>query len=340
MISGLGSFDERSLHVATGFGATHSVALYTVRGTGWPERFPLTPLTSAVRCRETSTGGVVRPKLVVVIGLMAVLASGCAASPTTPTSAPTASPAPVSPSASAAASGPSWTDDLAFIDAQVRARHPDPFAINPESAWVAKLAELEKSLPDATPDEQLAQLAGLSGLLDTHSSLVGAFHYYPAFAYRFPEGWFVVAARDESLVGSRLVSIGGTPVEQVESALRPLVPADNESGELIGVEDAMSTVELLHGLGIVDDTSKPGFVFEKADGSQITADLEPEAVDSEWIASLNGYLLGDATGGSRAARRAGLDSPRRAVEDVRALVQRLHRERPRAGARGDGRGPR
>ena len=42
MVAGLGSFDERSLHVATGFGATHSVALYTVRGTGWPERFPLT----------------------------------------------------------------------------------------------------------------------------------------------------------------------------------------------------------------------------------------------------------------------------------------------------------
>jgi len=238
---------------------------------------------------------VVRPKLLIVIGLMAVLAPGCAATPTKPSSAPTGSPARVSPAASAATSGPSWAKDLAFIDAQVRERHPDPFAINPEAAWVAKLAELEKSLPDAAPDEQLAQLAGLSGLLDTHSSLVGAFHYYPAFAYRFPEGWFVVVARDESLVGSRLVSIGGTPVEQIESTLRPLVPADNESGELIGVEDAMSTVELLHGLGVVDDTSKPGFVFEKADGSQLTVDLEPEEVDSEWVAGLNGYLLGDAT---------------------------------------------
>ncbi len=111
---------------------------------------------------------------------------------------------------------------------------------------------------------------------------------------RFRKVWFVVAARDETLVGSRLVSIGGTPVDEVESALRPLVPADNESGELLGLEDQMSTVEFLHGLGFVDDTSKPGFVFEKPDGARITVDLEPEAVDSEWNQSLPGYLMGDA----------------------------------------------
>lgn len=235
-----------------------------------------------------------RPRLLIVIGLMAVLASGCAASPTTPSAAPTASPAPVSPSASAAASGSPWADSLAFVDEQVRARHPSPFAINPESAWVAKLAELETTLPDATQDEQLVQLAGLTGLLDTHSGVYGPTHVYPFYAYAFPEGWFVVAARDETLVGSRLVSIGGTLVKQVESALRPLVPADNESGELIGVEDQLSTVEVLHGLGFVDDTSKPGFAFEKPDGSQMTVDLEPEVIDSEWIRSLNGYLMGDA----------------------------------------------
>jgi hypothetical protein len=39
VVAGLGSLDERSLHVATGFGATHLVALYTLRGSGWPERF-------------------------------------------------------------------------------------------------------------------------------------------------------------------------------------------------------------------------------------------------------------------------------------------------------------
>ena len=42
VVAGLCSFDERSLHVATGFGAAHSAALYTLRGTGWPETVPST----------------------------------------------------------------------------------------------------------------------------------------------------------------------------------------------------------------------------------------------------------------------------------------------------------
>ena len=160
----------------------------------------------------------------------------------------------------------SWADDLALIDREVRARHPDPFVNNPESVWKAKLAKLATTLPTATADEQIVQLASLVGLLDSHSYLSGPLHLYPVQAYHFPEGWFLVVAPDPSLVGTRLVAVGGTPIEEVERALRPLVPADNESGELIGVHDRLPTLEFLQGLGIVDDPSKPGFVFERPGG--------------------------------------------------------------------------
>jgi hypothetical protein len=112
--------------------------------------------------------------------------------------------------------------------------------------------------------------------------------------YRFPEGWFVVRARDESLIGARLVSVGGTPIDQIETALRPLIPSDNESGELTGLQDVLSTMEFLHGLGIVHDPDKPAFSFSKPNGSSVTVDLVPEDVESEWGAGLIGYLLGDA----------------------------------------------
>ena len=150
------------------------------------------------------------------------------------------------------------------------------------------------SLEDAPGGGTIVRWSSQLGIGRPDPGVYGPTHVYPFYAYAFPEGWFVVAARDETLIGSRLVSIGGTLVKQVESALRPLVPADNESGELIGVEDQLSTVEFLHGLGFVDDTSKPGFAFEKPDGSQMTVDLVPEVIDSEWIRSLNGYLMGDA----------------------------------------------
>lgn len=195
-----------------------------------------------------------------------------------------------------------WAADLATIDEQVRRLHPDPFAINPESAWAAKLAELRDTLPGATRDEQTVQLASLVGLLDSHSGLFGPVHLYPVWSYPFPEGWFVVLAEDPMLVGSRLVSIDGTPVAVIADALRPLVPSDNESGELLGLQDQMATLEFLHGLGIVRDPAAATFVFEGPDGAERTESIEPLPVDAEWATGLIGYLMGDAT--EAVARRA------------------------------------
>jgi len=240
-----------------------------------------------------------RQNLPTILGVVAVLVLGCAPATVSP------SPAATGPVTSAAA-GPttlaeSWAADLATIDEQVRANHPNPFANNPESAWVAKLAELRKTLPAATPDEQTAQLASLVGLLDTHSCWCGNARLYPAWMYRFPEGWFVVRAKDERLIGARLTAIGEIPVEQVEAKLRPLVPSDNESGELTGLQDALPTMEFLHGLGIVKDPNKPAFSFSKPDGSTLTIDLAPEPPGSAWGGGLIGYLLGDEN--PAAARR-------------------------------------
>ena len=183
-----------------------------------------------------------------------------------------------------------WAADLALLDSQVRTFHPNPFAIHPEVEWVAKLGELERSLPTATPDEQIVQLASLVALLDTHSSFDGltkpdgplAFRFYQVALYGFADGWFVIRAKDASLVGSRLVSIGGMPVADVVARLRTLIPADNESGKLNGLDNWMSAVEYLHGLGIVHDPAKPAFVFEQSSGSQVTVDLTASPDETAW----------------------------------------------------------
>lgn len=249
-----------------------------------------------------------RGKPPVILGVIVMFVLGCSTSPAVSPSAPAGSTSAATSSSAVASASPvpgsaeSWAADLAKIDEQVRIHHPNPFAINPESAWVAKLAELAKTLPGATTDEQTAQLASLSGLLDSHSCLCGPGHVYPAWMYRFPEGWFVVRAKDASLIGSQLTAVNGTPMGRVESELRPLVASDNESGEILGLQDVLSTMEFLHGLRIVADPSKPGFAFKKPDGSTVTVDLTPEPPESAWTAGLIGYLLGDRD--EAVARRA------------------------------------
>ncbi len=239
--------------------------------------------------------------IIVAAVAAALLAGGCAgggatASPSAAAVGSTATPSPATSTPAAAPSSDPWADDLVKVDAEVRASHPNPFANTTESVWTAKLDELRTTLPTAAPDERIVQFASLVGLLDTHSWLKDdSFHAYGVLLYPFSDGWYVVKASDPTLVGSRVVSIGGHPIADVEAAMRPLVPADNESGKLDGMQEPMSTVEYLHGLGLVDDPARPAFVFARPDGAEITVDLEASPVQA-WFDELGiiGGLMGSS----------------------------------------------
>jgi hypothetical protein len=179
----------------------------------------------------------------------------------------------------------------------VRNSHVAPFVIHGEAEWAAKLAEIRPKLAGASPDEQFVLVASLVGLLDTHTGAMPnhGLHPYEVIFYRFSDGWFTVAAKDTSLVGSRLVSIGGHSVDEVESTLRPLIPHDNEMGFRNAVEGAFSYVEYLHGSGIVTDPAKPHFVLERPDAKRVTVDF-PAIDERTWEDEF--HIYGSLVGGA------------------------------------------
>ena len=134
------------------------------------------------------------------------------------------------------------------------------------------------------------------GLLDTHSYLdwrPGA-TFYEVLVYPFSDGVFAIRAKDPSLVGARLVSINGVPVDKVQERLAPLVPHDNQSGLLDGIQGLLSSVEYLHGAGIVADPQKPGYAFQRPAGGSIVVDPGAVGLD-DWERELGivGDLMGD-----------------------------------------------
>ncbi len=231
------------------------------------------------------------------IALAVTLVAGCAAASPTPGTS-SAPPIATTPSASAALSlseADAWAADLQHLDEMVRAKHVSPFTIHSEAEWKAKLAEIGPKVADAPIDQQFALVSSLVGLLDTHSGLVphSGFQPYEVLFYKFSDGWFTVAAKDASLIGSRLISIGGHPVDEVEATLRPLVPHDNEMGFLDGVEGAFSYAEFLHGSGIVADRAKPQYVLEHPDGTRVTVDF-PTVDEGTWADEF--HITGDLVG--------------------------------------------
>ena len=182
------------------------------------------------------------------------------------------------------------------LDESVRRIHPAPFTIHTEAEWTAKLAELRALVAGVlTPDEQLVQLASLVGLLDTHSYLdwrPGA-KFYEVLLYQFSDGIYAIRAAESSLIGARLVSINGVSAEEVTKRLAPLVPHDNESGLLDSVQGLYSSVEYLHGSGIVDDPAKPGYRFQRPAGE--VAVVNPGGVElSGWENEFG--IVGDLMG--------------------------------------------
>lgn len=183
-----------------------------------------------------------------------------------------------------------WAADLDELDRRVRNTHPDPFAIHPESEWVSKIAELKTTLAKLTGDEQMVRFASLVGLLDTHSSFGGLsepdgallFPFYQLYTNGFADGTFVVRAADPSLVGDRVVSIGGVGIEDVKAKFMPIFPADNDTGKQNSLDNWLTAVGYLHGLGIVQDVAKPQFVLAKPDETMVTVDPGVSSDESVW----------------------------------------------------------
>ena len=213
------------------------------------------------------------------IAFVVAVLGGCSSAPAStvvPTSASLPPPTPTNTATVAALptrlSAEAWAEDLDTLDSGVREHHKSPFTVTPEADWKEQLEYIKPLLADAGPDEQLVLLASLVGLLDTHSFLdtPEITNRYALVLYGFADGWFVIGADDRSLVGRRLVSISGVESAQVFDRLAPLVPHDNPTAQLSGVEWLISSVEYLHGAGIVGDTETPEFVFESADHDQVT----------------------------------------------------------------------
>ncbi len=246
-------------------------------------------------------------RAIMCVALLVSACGGALAPGGSPSLAPTPThdPSPSASSPTASAEG-TWADDLAAIDHLVREKHISPFTTHPESEWTATLATVGAKIAAASENEQIALIASLFGLLDTHSGLVsipGGWHFYGLLPYRFSDGWFVIRADDEALVGTRLIGIGGVPIDRVVERLTPLIPHDNENGLLEGLAWVLNSVEYLNGAGIVADPAHPAFRLEGTDGTLLTVD--PVIIQERDYRLFDpGWLNGDAP--EAVARRAEL----------------------------------
>jgi hypothetical protein len=202
--------------------------------------------------------------LTVAAAVFLLWLAGCGGPPPTGSIAgsPTASS---SPGIGAGDRVAGWASDLDLLLPGIEMIHPDPYHSTPKPQLVAAIAALKESVAQATDDELMIGLLRIVAQLSAsgRDGHTGAFiwgtdsaypvHSLPLRLWFFADGLYVVDALPpyENLIGSRVDGIAGRPVEEVQAAIEPLVPRDNDETVVLLTPRFLLIPEVLHGLGII-----------------------------------------------------------------------------------------
>ena len=163
-----------------------------------------------------------------------------------------------------------------------------------QDVFDAAVDDLVAAVPSRREDEILVGVMRLVAMIssegrDGHMGVwppdnPEAVHRFPIRMWQFADGVFVTAARqpNEHLVGSKVVSVDGVPIDQVFRRLDPVVPRDNASNLRDARTVFLTSAEVLDGIGIADDPFTMTLGVESRDGTRRTAEID--AVDAEALA--------------------------------------------------------
>jgi hypothetical protein len=196
--------------------------------------------------------------------------------PTTPSTTPTPAPAAASPAGHA--HGPEgdrtqwvedWREDLRTLAAELPTKHIRLFHTLGESEFLGDIAKLENDLPNL-PDHlicgRIMQL--LAKVRDAHTFVQTppGFTTLPIGLGAFNDGVFVILAapQHESILGGKVVAVGGVPIEQAIDRAASVIPRDSEVLVRAHLPRVLTTPELLHTVGLAEGKDSASFTIEHA----------------------------------------------------------------------------
>lgn len=170
-----------------------------------------------------------------------------------------------------------WIEDLHSLAEQLSEKHADFEALVSSQRLKKTILDIEENITDYSIAEIQMALFRIAALPnDCHTFpfiMMPAFdlHSFPFEVYMFPEGLYVVDAgrgyRD--LIGARIVKIGSNSVQEIYKNYPLFLAVENEYGYKERFTYMVMMPEWLLYHGIIDNTKKANFTFEKKEGEFI-----------------------------------------------------------------------
>jgi len=205
-----------------------------------------------------------------------------------------------------------WRNDLQYLEDSLRAGATDLFYEMSEQDFENAISTLYDDIPSLTDNEISIELAKIVTMIgDGHMQLHlinlmlapidashpysgyfrypdSAFRTYPIRAYWFSDGLFVVGSTEEhtETLGTEITQIGNKTPEQIEALVRPIIFHDTEEGFAKTSPYYVTSPEILHTLGVIDDMESALFTFQNSDESTFQLSLSPYSYSSTAQADL------------------------------------------------------
>jgi hypothetical protein len=185
-----------------------------------------------------------------------------------------------------------WRDDLAFLAAELPARHVDPFHSITQAEWNTAVGDLDTAIPMLDDDQiRVGLMLLVARIGDGHTSMVpNSFprtRTLPLGFYPFADGLVLLTTQAEyqTALGLKLAQVGGKDIEMVIGRMSRAIPHENEGWLRVQVAGFLAYPEILYGLELSDTPDSAEFAFDRGDGSLVVINVA--AVPTDQLRGLN-----------------------------------------------------
>lgn len=171
----------------------------------------------------------------------------------------------------------SWQFDLNFLVAEIKRLHVNVYHSVNKEIFEQMVISISDKIPSLSDQEIVFEFMKLVAAMGNgHNFIVptyaekGSFNQLPLQFYKFSDGLFIVGADQQyqQLVGSKVVAIGNTEVDEALSKTQMINARDNEMQQLWLGPYYLGLPSVLKGLNIVNDAENISITIEDTIGGQ------------------------------------------------------------------------
>ncbi|MCR9253892.1 MAG: S41 family peptidase [bacterium] len=189
-----------------------------------------------------------------------------------------------------------WKEDISHVYTKLQERHVDLYHTSSKEKLDETYQDLISDLPSLTDQQILTRLAQFVALVgDGHTGFVAGnqkklwFKFLPVKLWYFGDAPYVYSAtyQFKTLIGKKLISINGMPIDKVNDLVYSTIGADNDMEKKYTASFDMTRPDLLQALGVIKSIEEISFEFNDGTTIELPYLALKKWRDAEWF-TLNG----------------------------------------------------